>query len=102
MSDATTSGLPIMKPDCPNCQRGQCQHLLDYSDKVVITITKVKSFGEPTHWEYDVDNGSGGTGPTFYEVLDMAIESITGDHGDIDSVHNEWVDFDANSRSKNG
>jgi hypothetical protein len=89
-----------MKPDCPNCQLKNCHHILDYSDKVVITITKVKSFGEPSHWEYDLDTGAGGTSPTFYGAIDMAIQSITGDYGDFDSIHNSWVDFDANEREK--
>lgn len=88
-----------MKPDCPNCQTGQCRHILNYSDKVVITITKVKSYGDPSHWEYDLDSGAGGTGPTFYGVLDMAVQSITGDTGDFDSIHNDWVDFDANKEN---
>lgn len=75
---------------------------LDYSDSVTIKITRVKFDGEPTHWEYDLDSGAGGTGPTFYGVLDMAVEAITGDHGDFDSIHNDWVDFDANDRNENG
>jgi len=89
-----------VKPDCPNCQLKNCHHILDYSEKVVITITKVKSFGEPSHWEYDLDTGAGGTSPTFYGAIDMAVQSITRDHGDFDSIHDSWVDFDANERDK--
>lgn len=89
-----------MKPDCPDCQLKNCHHILEYSEKVVITITKVKSFGEPSHWEYDLDTGAGGTAPTFYGAIDMAIQSITGDTGEYGSEHNNWVDFDANERGK--
>lgn len=69
---------------------------LDYSESVTIKITRVKFDGEPIHWEWDLDTGAGGTGPTFYGVLDMAVQGITGDTGDFDSIHNDWVDFDAN------
>ena len=69
---------------------------LDYSDYVNIKITRVQLDGQPSHWEYTLDSGAGGTGPTFYGVLDMAIQSITGDTGDFDSIYNDWVDFDAN------
>lgn len=71
--------------------------MMDYTDQVVITITKVHSYGEPSHWEYELDNGAAGTGPNFYTVIDAAVTAITGDYGDYDSVHNTWVDFDANN-----
>lgn len=74
--------------------------MLDYSEQVTITITKVHAMGMPSHWEYDVDNGSCGTGSDFYSVVDAAVTSITGDYGDHDSVHNDWVDFDANNGDK--
>lgn len=69
---------------------------MDYSDSITIKITKVKYNGEPTHWEVDLSDGSGATNPTFHGAWDAAYEMITGDIGDFDSEHNNWVDFDAN------
>lgn len=71
---------------------------LDYSDKITITITKVHSYNEPSHWEVELDNGSFATGPNFYSIWDEALSLITGDYGDVDSLHNDWVDFDANKK----
>lgn len=68
---------------------------LDYTDSVTVKFTKVKSAGQPAYWAVDID-GSGGTAPTFYGAWDIAYETITGDTGDYDAVHNTWVDFDAN------
>jgi hypothetical protein len=70
---------------------------MDYSDSITIKITKVKYDGKPSHWEVDInDSGDGGTSPTFYGAWDTAYELISGDTGDYDSVHNTWIDFDAN------
>lgn len=64
--------------------------MLDYGDRVVITITKVRDeYGDRTHWEYDVErNGSvdaGGTGPSFASVVDGAYDYIANEMG-------EWAD----------
>lgn len=69
---------------------------MNYEDKIVITITKVHDEDGPSHWEVSLDNGSGATAPTFYRIWDETQMLITGDYGDYDSEHNEWVDFDAN------
>lgn len=81
---------------------------LDYSDYVTIKITKVKFDGEPTHWELDVHyagegqyDGQGGTAPTFAGVYDMAYDIIRGGYKNNWDV-NEWTEFDANDRNKNG
>lgn len=75
---------------------------LDYSDSVVIKITKVRYLDEPSHWEFDMVNAdwediSSGTAPTFYGVVDMAIEMASERH-DLDDP--EWSKFDANERNK--
>lgn len=69
-----------------------------------VTIQVMKHFheGTPTHWSAEVsglDQGIIGivTGPTFYGVWDSALGFITGDDGEFDSEHNEWVDFNSNS-----
>lgn len=76
---------------------------LDYSDKVLITITKVKFFGEPSHWEVDITDSSGdelgsGTGPTFAGVYDMAYSMLAGGDKHSDWETNEWTEFNANKK----
>lgn len=76
--------------------------MIDSSDKVVITITKVMYEGEPSHWALDVmhnDRELGqGTGPNFAGVYDMAYSIIVG--GDKHNWDiNPWTTFDANRRN---
>jgi hypothetical protein len=77
--------------------------MIDSSDQVTITITKVMHEGEPSHWGLDVShNGEElgmGTAPTFAGVYDMAYSIIVG--GDKHNWDiNPWTTFDANNRQK--
>ena len=73
--------------------------MLNYDDKVIIKITKVKDeFGNFTHWESDIRfneeyYGAGATGPTFYSVVDDAIDYLT-DRAQY------WMSDDANNEEK--
>lgn len=74
---------------------------LDYSDSVTIKISKVKYLDRPSHWEFEIVNSDweefgSGTGPTFYGVVDMAIE-MARERNDIDDP--EWSRFDANRKN---
>lgn len=73
---------------------------LDYSDQVVITITKVKFDGKPSHWgviiEQDSEEIGSGTAPSFAGVFDMAYEMIAGGDKGSDYERNPWAEFDAN------
>lgn len=75
---------------------------IDYSDQVIITITKVRYDGEPSGWSVDVEhNGEelgGGTAPTFAEVSDIAYSVIVGGDKFSNYEKNEWAEFDANNR----
>jgi hypothetical protein len=69
---------------------------LDYTDAVVIKITKVKFEDEPTHWEVEMTNFVGdefasATGPTFGGMLSFVSE-VLDDEG--------WTSFDANGDNK--
>jgi len=68
---------------------------LDYTDAVVIKITKVKFEDEPTHWEVEMTNFAGdefasATGPTYHGMIDFVCE-VLGNEG--------WTSFDANRRN---
>jgi hypothetical protein len=73
------------------------------AETITIHISKRLINGEPSHWSVEVSDTQGmymgeATAPTFNRVFDSAYELITGDDGEFDSVHNEWVDFDANRK----
>jgi len=74
---------------------------LDFSDYVTIKITKVKDSTGPAYWQMDIDGSDGeiggGTAPTFYGVVDMAIE-MARERNDIDDP--EWSRFDANGNNE--
>ena len=71
--------------------------MLDYSDNVNIKIIKVRDeVGNFTHWESEVnfsDNsyGMGCTAPTFYSVVDEALDYMR-------DVAQYWMSSDANNR----
>jgi hypothetical protein len=72
--------------------------MLDYDDNVTIKIIKVKDkiTNEFSHWESEVEfsgNGYGSmcTGPTFYGVLDEAIDYMR-------EVAQYWMSDDSNVR----
>lgn len=72
--------------------------MLDYDDTVTIKIIKVKDkiTNEFSHWESEVefsDNSYGSmcTGPTFYGVLDEAIDYMR-------EVSQYWMSDDSNVR----
>lgn len=67
---------------------------LDYSDFVNIKVTRVRNSDDFTasHWQVDLEDGSGGTAPTFAGVWDTAYEILTDRNG--------WTDFDANQKEK--
>ena len=67
--------------------------MMDYSDTVTITVTRVHLDGKPTHWEVDV-LGFGATGPTLASVIDAAYDIL------MDGPDGEWASFDANERSE--
>lgn len=73
---------------------------MDYSDQVIITITKVKYMGEPTIWDVTVEKGNqevgGGTSPTFAGASDIAYSIIAGGDKSNGYQWNDWVEFDAN------
>lgn len=73
----------------------------DKQETVTIRITKRFLGDKPSHWEVEVDDHHGdmmgiGTSPTFNGAFEMSYEFISGDSGDFDAIHNEWIDFDAN------
>lgn len=75
---------------------------LDFSDSVTIKITRVAYMNKPSYWEVDVTdkdghNIGGGTAPTFYGLVDMAID-MARERNDIDDP--EWSRFDANGENK--
>jgi len=75
---------------------------IDFSDFVTIKITRVAHMGEPIYWEVDVTdkNGEdigGGTAPSFYGLVDMAID-MARERNDIDNP--EWSRFDANGENR--
>lgn len=69
--------------------------MLKYDDFVEIKLIKVKDeLGKFTHWEHEVkfsENwyASGGTGPTFYDNVDSALDYI------MDTAR-YWTGDDAN------
>jgi hypothetical protein len=79
---------------------------LDFSDQAIITITKVKYDGEPSHWDVSIEMSGeseelgGGTAPTFAGVYDMAYSIIAGGDKHSNYEYNQWVLFDANERNK--
>jgi hypothetical protein len=75
------------------------------SEDVTIIISKRFINGEPSHWSseiIDVDGGYLGSsmGPDFHSTFDSSYQLITGDTGEVEDVHNTWVDFDANGDKK--
>lgn len=74
---------------------------LDYSDYVTIKITKVKYYGEPSHWLVDITDPDGeigaGTAPTFNGAMDIAHNAIYGGYKNNWDI-NEWATFDANAK----
>lgn len=76
---------------------------LDFTDQVVITITKVRYHGEPTGWDVTVEQGGeeigGGTAPSFAGVSDIAYSIIVGGDKHNNYEYNEWALFDANKRN---
>ncbi len=72
------------------------------SETVTIKISKNLIDDKPSHWSAeitDIDGEylGGAMAPTFSLTMDSVYELITGDDGEFESVHNKWVDFDANT-----
>jgi hypothetical protein len=76
---------------------------MPYKETVEVRISKVFYDGKPTAWEIEVRDHDGsmlgeGTASDFMTAWDEAYLYITKDYGEIDSIHNSWVDFDANRK----
>ena len=74
-------------------------------ETVEVKIVKNFYMDEPSHWSVEVTNIDGwpiglATGPTFAEVWDIAWQMVTGDDNELDSHHNQWVNFDANYKGE--
>jgi hypothetical protein len=72
------------------------------SETVTIQISKNFIDGKPSLWSAeitDIDGEylGGAMAPTFSLTMDSVYKLITGDDGEFESVHNKWVDFDADT-----
>ena len=71
--------------------------MLNYDDSLIIKIIKVKDeTGKFSHWESDTRfneeyYGGGATGPTFYSVVDDALEYVR-------DTAQFWMSSDSNNK----